>query len=270
MNIKNAPVTQTVFAHGYTGKNVGLGAALYNDITGPSRRSGINFSTAYHIKVKKPVEGWLSFGISALFFQYTIDQSQLTLGQTNDPVITGNSVSRFTPDAAFGVYYYTDKYYLGFSIPNLLQSKLDLFNVSSPYENQIRRTYFFSGSYDYFLKESNFIIEPTFLLRAVVAAPMQLDITTLLRYQFKVDKKKRTIGTNKNFAFGLTYRTSDALVILTEFNIDLFHFGYSYDIILSDISPYSGGTHEITVGLSLVNAISKEKNSKYRNIYRRF
>ena len=51
--IVDAPRTYYLTVHGpIKAKNMGLGMSLYTDIVGPTRRTGINISYAYHLKLK--------------------------------------------------------------------------------------------------------------------------------------------------------------------------------------------------------------------------
>ncbi len=232
--INGAPVTQSLSAHGYLGKNVGLGGYFFNDVTGPTRRTGMNVSFAYHLKLNKDYSRKLSFGLSGIFFQHFVDKDKLTTDQPDDPAITNGFNNEFCPDANFGVYLsQTNKYYLGFSIHNLLEVKKDLFDLSREVSNPVERTYYANGGYAFDLG-NDFVFEPSVLMQFQESTPIQFDFNG--RFSYK-----------NRFWLGGSYRMKDAVVMMMALNFDQFCFGYSYDLTTSDIKNYSNGTHEINL-----------------------
>jgi len=47
MGMDDAPVTQNLSLHSYIGKNTGAGAYFYNDVAGPTRRTGFCGAFSY-------------------------------------------------------------------------------------------------------------------------------------------------------------------------------------------------------------------------------
>lgn len=232
--IQGAPVTQSLSAHGYIGNNVGIGGFFFNDVTGPTRRTGMNVSFAYHLKLNKDFSRKLSFGVSGIFFQHFVDKDMLTTDQPDDAAIINGFNNQFCPDANFGVYLsQNNKYYLGFSIHNLLEIKKDLFNLETSIANPIERTYYANGGYTFSLND-DFQFEPSFLLQFQETTPMQMDFNGRFGYKNKV-------------WLGGSYRMKDAVAMMIALNFDDFCIGYSYDLITSDIKNYSTGTHEINL-----------------------
>ncbi len=249
VGIQGAPVTQSLSAHGYLGKNVGFGGQFFNDVTGPSRRTGMNVSFAYHLRLSSDYTKKLSFGIAGVFFQHVIDGEKLTTDMPDDPAIVNAFNNQFCPDANFGVLY-TDKekWYAGASVFNLLQIKKDLFQLMDEIENPVERTYFFnSGVY---LKKGDYIIEPSVLLRYQANTPFQLDINTRVLY--------------KNIVWlGTSYRHQDAVVLMTGFYFDKFRLGYAYDLTLSEVKDYTTGSHEINLVYYIFTENSKISRASF-------
>ncbi len=243
LGIKDAPVTQTLTSHAYVGQNIGFGLGIYNDVTGPTRRTGINVSGARHIKMSERQDTWLSFGLSALFFQYSFDPSKLTFDNPDDPAIVTAAFNKFTPDFASGVFYYSKDYYVGLSVQNMLQMKTNLFDITVKNDNNIRRNYYLTAGYDYVFNEI-YTLTPSFLLKAINGAPLQLDLNAKLHIYDRVWA-------------GVSYRTSDAIVPMIGVNSKRIYFGYSYDIGLSKLKKYEHGSHEFFVGFKLDNVLSK-------------
>ncbi|MEA3497408.1 MAG: type IX secretion system membrane protein PorP/SprF [Bacteroidota bacterium] len=234
--IEGAPVTQSVSYHAYAGKNLGLGGYLFNDVCGPTRRTGFNFSLAYQIKLSKNNDSKLSFGLSALLFQNVFDATKLTTDEPNDVAINNLHQSMLAPDANFGIYYYSgSKYFIGVSAHHLIQSKVDLFNTMNDIPNTVNRTYYLSGGYGFNLSE-NLVLTPSFLVRSIETMPYQVDVNTTFTY-------KNTVW------IGASYRHEDAVIALMGFSKDIFSIGYSYDYSISDIQNYNNGSHEICLSV---------------------
>ena len=67
VGFEGAPSSQAISAHAYVGNNIGIGAAFFNELAGPSRRTGLNISLAYHLPLSKDFTRKLSFGLSPVF-----------------------------------------------------------------------------------------------------------------------------------------------------------------------------------------------------------
>ncbi len=251
--IQNAPVTQSLSAHAYTGQYVGLGINIFNEVAGPSRRTGLSFSAARHFLVNKSSDTWFSFGLSGIFYQYGFDPSKLHFDQPNDPVITTAAISKLIPDAAAGVYLYNAHYYVGLSVQNLFHTPVNLFDIADRNYNPSSRVYFLSAGYEFVISD-HLSIQPSTLVRKVYAAPYQVDLNV-----------KATIV--NHFTAGVSYRTSDAVVLLVGANIPKVFVGYSYDITLNPLKSYSKGTHEIYVIVQLDNVLHNKKGAHFNNHY---
>ena len=244
MGIQDAPVTQSISAHAYTGQYVGLGVNFFNEVAGPSRRTGMSFSAARHFMVNKANDTWFSFGLSGIFYQFGFDPSKLHFDQPDDPVITTAAISKFIPDAAAGVYLYNSQYYLGFSVQHLFQTSVNLFDIQDRNYNPASRIYFLSGGYEFVIND-NLSIQPSFLVRKIFAAPYQIDLNVKANIM-------------NHFTAGVSYRSNDAVVLLAGANIPNVFVGYSYDITLNPLKSYSKGTHEIYLIVKMDNILHKK------------
>ena len=246
--IDGAPITQTLSAHGYIGKNVGIGGFFFNDVTGPTRRTGMNVSFAYHVKLNEDFSNKLSFGLSGVFFQHFVDKDKLTTDEPYDEAIINGFNNEFCPDATFSVVLSsTNKYYVGLAVHNMLEVKSDLLNSDFLISNPIERTYYGNAGYIFDLGE-DFKIEPSVLVQMQESTPLQADFNA--RFGFK-DK----------FWLGGSYRMQDAVVVMMALNFREFCFGYSYDIIQSDIRNYSSGSHEINLTYRIFQKNAFQQNS---------
>lgn len=212
---------------------VGIGATIFNDVTGPSKRTGALLAYSYHI----PLDAGATFsiGLAGQFAQHSLDWMQLTTTDPNDPSIEGNSDSKFGGDANFGAYVYDKEYFLGFTVAQLLESQFN-FGPSPAFGNLSNARHFYvMGGYTYEVNEQ-IDVEPSVLIKYLPSIPIQFDLNARLIYEDR-------------YWAGLNYRTYDAFGILAglTFNDD-FHVGYSYDLTTSELKSVSGGSHEILLG----------------------
>jgi len=208
--------------------NVGLGGYIFNDRNGAIGRTGIKFTYAYHINFR---HSQLSFGLSAVGYQFRIDDDLINLADPGDELWLGAQKSVFIPDADFGVYYSARNYWGGFSVDQLFESILKL--GDSGYDRyKMERNYYVIGGYDFELNR-DLSISPSVLLKYAENGKFQADITSKLVFQ-------------QSYWGGLTYRTGQSLILLLGVSVDKFIFGYAYDIGLNSIQKHSYGTHEFT------------------------
>jgi type IX secretion system PorP/SprF family membrane protein len=226
--LDGAPKTQTISAHKKIGKRVGLGGFLFNDLTGPVSEKGLQLSYAYHLPLKN--EAHLSFGLGAMLFVHSLDVNQLKFEEGSDAATQNLSNNSFSPDANFGILYYSDKYKIGISIPQLFQNSV-FENQQNDNLNSLVRHYFLHGEYTFSLNDEVDLI-PSSLIKYVTGAPAQVDLNARVLYKDK-------------YWLGFSYRDRESIVALFGLEFKDFRFGYSYDITLTDIKAYSSGTHEL-------------------------
>jgi type IX secretion system PorP/SprF family membrane protein len=210
---------------------VGLGINIYNDKTGIIDRTGFQFTYAYHLLMD---EAELSFGLSASFYQFTINKNKIKLLDPDDKLIDNTDLRMFMPDVNFGVQYTAKRYYYGFAINQLTQSSVQ-FGNSGYDQYRLYRHYFLTGGYQHVINR-DYILEPTCLIKISKQARPQIDLGTKLYIQ------------NEYWA-GLAFRTGSAFVIMAGLALDKYHFGYSFDYNLKSISKHSFGSHEFMIAV---------------------
>jgi len=253
VGITEAPVTQTLSVHAYTGQNFGIGGAFFNEASGPTRRTGINFSTAYHLVLKQESyrnQLTLSMGLQGSLTQNVLDKSQLTTFIPEDPTILESYNYQLVPDVGFGVYLHqSNKFYVGLSSLNLIQTKNDLYNLNNVVNNRMVRNYFVSagGNFDFKTKNKKKVsLQPSVLFRMIEATPMQFDVNLKVNF-------------DKTFWAGISYRHNDAVVALIGVRIYQMLVGYSYDFTISELKNYTYGSHELSLTLILNEGLSRRK-----------
>lgn len=248
--LEGRPVTATFSSCGALKKfPLGIGGNIYYDKTGPLGNFGFNVSGSYGIRIKK--ESMISAGISFGMIRFAMDNDVTARDANPDVAVLAAQDGKVIPDISLGIYYKWKGLYAGFSIPQIVQSDIKL-EVDDPENmNKLIRHYFLAVGYRIEVSDK-FELEPSFLLKAVKAAPVQGDITLRGIY-------------DKMVWLGLSYRTEDALCIFAGVLIkDMLEIGYAYDITTSDLNSVSNGSHEIVLGYSLKRSKSGNKGFQVR------
>lgn len=233
--ITDAPATEAISTHALlNNKRFGVGGYIFNDHFGPISTTGLQASGAYHIKINQDLS--LGLGLSFSAFQFKLDESNLEAVNDNDIVITGAVESTFVPDANFGAYLYSDKYFVGLSGAQLIQYNIKL-NEQLAGNNQMIRHYYFTGGYKFTIND-NFEIQPSVLLKGTEKSPINADLNVKTFYK-------------KNYWLGLSYRTSESAVCMVGIKISRYYIGYGFDYTFSTIRNYSSGSHEIMLGVDI-------------------
>jgi len=230
-DIDGAPKTATFSAHAPVARNVGGGFSVIADEIGPVKEQNIYADLSYTIKTSE--EGRLAFGLKGGVTLQRIDLLSIILPQDpNDPLFQDN-VNNTYPNFGAGIFYYTDKFYVSFSVPNILKSTHFEKSNGIISEASEEMHYFLTSGYVFNLSE-NTKFKPSFMAKGVTGAPVSIDL-------------------NANFLFyerlelGASYRYDDSVSALINFGVTRsFRIGYAYDYNVSDFSySNTGGSHEI-------------------------
>ncbi len=117
--IKGSPITTTFNATtSFLNDQLGAGLVVVNDRLGISNNSDIQAALSYKIKL---LHSQLSFGMQAGVVNYRYDYNNLDL-ETADQLLTQQQRPNFVkPTVGAGMFYRADKYYIGISVPRLLE-----------------------------------------------------------------------------------------------------------------------------------------------------
>ncbi|MCU0442402.1 MAG: type IX secretion system membrane protein PorP/SprF [Bacteroidia bacterium] len=229
LGIEGAPKSQTLSIDApIRNKKIGIGLIAFNDKIGLSRNTGIHGSYAYRIRFERTT---LSMGLKLGIVHYTANLSQaaLSTGNTSDDRGFQNNLSTLIPSAGAGIFFNSDKYYLGISAPNLYSRQIILDqDIKINKDNHI----FLMGGYVFTLN-NDIKLKPSGLMKFVKGAPIQFDLNTNVWFYDLL-------------GLGVSYRTGDAIVGMVELQVrNNFRVGYSYDYTTTQLQKYNSGTHEI-------------------------
>ena len=201
VGLEGAPKTQTLSLHTPMGAsdNLGLGLSVINDKIGPTQETTINVDFSYTLPVSE--NGNLSFGLKGSAHLLDVDYNKLNKYNSSDNLLNKN-ISEFSPNVGLGLYYrHAETWYLGLSIPSLLETDhLDTKSLSTAKE---RINYYFIGGYVVDLTE-DIKFKPAFLTKAVSGSPLQVDVSA----NFMLYEK---------FIIGAAYRWSAAASVMAGF-----------------------------------------------------
>lgn len=277
------PITQTFSIHSPINKAVGLGLNLVNDKIGSHQSTSINFSYAYRIAFGKST---LSVGLQAGALNWKADWDDLDFkdAQELDNAFNKGNPSELLPDFGAGIFFYTDKFYAGASLPHLAQFSLR--NISQEERESIRkwarnyRHFYMTAGLALPLKGESLVFKPSFLIKTVgffpeffkegnlvreIGSPTSLDIDASFLFS-----KKLWIGASFRTAFAAVIQQNgktssfDSADIWTTFLLENgMRIGFAYDYPLNEISNYSNGSFEIMLGYDFYQEVEKINSPRY-------
>ena len=220
----NSPIENT---------NLGVGVTFVNDQIGPTVDNTIAADISYTIQTSEVYK--LSFGIKGTADLFNLDVSKLNYTDQADPLLQ-NLHNNFSPNVGAGIYFHSDKSYLGLSIPNFFQTKRYSDNDVAVYKE--RMNLYVIGGYVFDLSP-DLKFKPAFLAKTVEGAPLQLDLSG----NFLINDK---------FMLGAAWRWSAAASFMAGFQItDGLYIGYGYDLDTTKLAHYNSGSHEIFLRFEL-------------------
>ena len=234
VGLTDAPRTYMLTLHSpLKNRHMGWGTHIYTDIVGPTRRVGISLAYAYHIKIAQKTK--LSLGLNAGIQQWGIDGHKLHLHDAGDDNLLTQYQTRIVPDFGAGIYVHNEKWYLGFSAPQLYQAPIKLYKDGDD-KGTLVTHFILNGAYKFDIND-DFKVEPSFLVKYANPTPVEIDLGARVIYQEQV-------------WLGVGYRHHDAITGLVGFMYkNYLMIGYSYDFTTTNLKKYSSGTHELMLGL---------------------
>jgi type IX secretion system PorP/SprF family membrane protein len=261
LGMENAPKSMFIAADmpwKYGKSQHGLGVVVFNETLGLDKNLYASGQYAYKKKIGK---GTLSIGLQAGLISVAFDGGSINIPESedhepaeSDEAMTTAQVDAKGLDLAAGLFYYTDKYYVGLGSTHLLEPKLELDENS---ERMVNRMYNLTAGYN--IQTKNPLIE----LQPSVFAQTNLQMTS-------VDVTARVVY-NKMFNGGLGGRMSDngkvgSAILYLGATMKGFRVGYAYEFPTSAIVKMSAGSHELMATYQLKLDKPKGNRNKHKSV----
>lgn len=252
VGLEGAPKTATVSLHSPVGKNVALGVNIVNDEIFITNETYIDIDFSYTVKTS--TEGRLALGVKGGAHLLDVDSNRANTGAENNSISEEINIdNRFSPQVGVGAYYYTNKFYLGLSAPNLLDTEhFDNAgeDLSASSLRQERVNYYLMTGYTFDLND-DLKFKPAGLVKLVSGAPLQVDLSA----NFLI-KEKITLGA--------AYRWSAAFSGMIGFQIsDQFMLGFAYDRETTELQQFNDGSYEVFLRYELFNRNNKMVSPRF-------
>ena len=236
VGLDGAPVTNNFSINMPIGdSNFGIGINFVNDKIGPVTENEISADLSYFIQVSENYK--LSLGIKGTANLFQLDVNKLRVFDPTDPQFQ-NMNTEFSPNIGAGLYLFSDKTYLGLSVPNFFESYR--YNDNNIEITKEKMHFYFIAGHVFTLSE-NIDFKPALLSKIVEGAPLQADVTANFLFFDKL-------------TVGAAYRWDASVSALAGFQIsDSWFIGYGYDLETTKLANYNSGSHEIFLRYEFFN-----------------
>ncbi len=242
--LEGAPLTNYLSANTRIGKSLGLGANVLLDQIGMYQNMSASGSIAYGFNFAK--FHTIRFGLSAGYFQTRLDPTGAIAFDNADVIVNGGIQSSSALSTDAGILYKFKRFQISFASQQLFETRSN-FNYSQLDGYGLKRHFTGFTSYE-FLLNKRLSLTPSILYKSI-SNNHQLDFNADLNY-------------NDFISGGLGYRMDVGLIGRIGVNIrKLFFIGYAYVVPMQNIASYSGGSHEIALGLRFC----KKKKEEFPN-----
>jgi len=240
VGVDGAPTTNAVSMNTpINDSNLGIGASFVSDKIGPTKENAISVDVSYTVQTSETFK--LSFGVKGTGNFFNLDATKLNFAQQE--AVEAQKLNTFTPNVGAGVYFHSDKMYVGLSVPNFITNK-QKFDDTNKVAYQEKMSYYLIAGYVFDLSP-NTKFKPALMTKAVSGAPLQADISGNFMFFDKL-------------VLGAAYRWDAAVSGMAGFQItDGLFIGYAYDYDTTDLNNYSKGSHEVFLRYELFSNFNK-------------
>ena len=248
LGLEGAPTTQTFNIHSPIGfKGVGMGLSIVNDQIGPTSETNFDVDFSYTLTLAE--ESRLSFGLKASANLLDIRFSELNQF-TTDQTLQQDIDNRLSPNVGAGIYYHTEKFYAGLSVPRILETSH--FEESSLSTAKEQMNFYFITGYVWDLNPM-LKFKPTLLTKVVQGAPLQVDLSA-------------NFMLNERFILGGAYRWDAAFSGMVGFNINgNFLIGLAYDRETTELgnAAFNDGSFEVIFRYDFISSKNNLKSPRF-------
>jgi type IX secretion system PorP/SprF family membrane protein len=242
---EGAPTLQSVSLHApFKNDKVALGLLGQFMQYGYTKTSSIYASYAYHIRMAK---GKLSFGLKGGVDMSNSDFSKIITTTPGDRVFTSIDDPYILPNVGAGVYYFSDRLFAGFSVPQFLGYRKTGTNTVQAYHS--------FNEYDFIFSGGGLITFSDFF---------RFKPSVLVHYSLDEAVKFKQVDINGNFILadliwiGGSWRNNEKVAVgILQLQIKpQLMFGFSYDYPVGNMNSYSKGSTEFALRYEFGSKVS--------------
>jgi type IX secretion system PorP/SprF family membrane protein len=232
IGFKDAPKSTILSVHSpLFYDKIGLGLLVDRNSVGIFRETNLIGNYAYRIGLP---QGKLALGIGFGATVSNIAWNELDATDPDDALLINNPPSKVLPDFSIGSYYYSDKYFIGFSIPMFLSHEL---NNSGRYKIRNRFSeynYFFTSGYLFNISPWIDLL-PSCLIKYHPGHSPQADINAQLILKNRI-------------WIGIGYQNKDVIIGMLQCQLnDQLKMSYSHDFDTGTVGKYKRGSNEFVL-----------------------
>ncbi|MFV0269604.1 MAG: type IX secretion system membrane protein PorP/SprF [Draconibacterium sp.] len=231
-------------------ERVALGLNVIGDKVGLVKRFDISADYSYLVPLSEKTN--LRLGLKGGFVNYTNNLEDHSIINPGDPKFIGR-ISSVKPNFGVGAFLYSKRAYVGFSVPRVLNVKLDSDMQSAAVQAEIRHYFLIAGAVFDLGEDVKF--KPTMLSKASFTSetgtPLQMDFSG----NFLIKEK---------LWLGAMYRTGSSYGFIAQWIFDQkLRVGYAIDFATNNIKNHNNGTHEVMVSYELKFRKEKVVSPRY-------
>lgn len=239
--------------------NMALGVSLTHDNIGKFIQNTMaSVAYNYRLPFKKDNNHGLNFGIQAGIISQKLNITDTRAADKLDPFLFSARATVF--DLSLGINYHYKGLNIGFSVPQVLNSKAKFRKDEVVSVFQFEREYLVLASYEHIFggrDNKSWVIKPSFLFRKYKTITPQFDVNVLSGYKQLV-------------WLGIGYRTGGGYGGVINSNAAGFHIMvgagikervnlfYTFEMPVKDVRANFGYAHEITIQCNLNRKLSKK------------
>lgn len=234
---EGSPNSYALSYNGRVAPTFGLGAMIFREDIASLTRTRVQLNYAFQFDQFENFK--LGLGFSTEF-----EGSRIPATTTSNPLVDAGDIlledaiqGQSFFDASVGFWgRYKEKTFFGLSIPNLISQRVGT-RVVTPDDTGLTRYYMLAGGHAFEVEDSNFILEPSILIRKAKDSPFGVDFNLKAKYL----EEKVTAGISYRSGFG------GNIVLLLGTRINDLRVFYSYDFAFQRFQRYNNGSHELTL-----------------------
>lgn len=246
INMPGAPKTFLTSGNFNLGQNFGIGATILGDQYGPVNMTKTELSLAYHLKIN---QDWkLGFGLKMGVTNTTINLSELTIIDPNDPYMVGTLRSGINWSAGFGSVLYSKRYYLGYAMPNVSKTSFLNHDMTLFVDTKYGHIVYAGGTFPY---KEHIEFRPNAVYRYIKGTPLNVEANTIITY-------------DKTYDFGISYRFRTSLGVIAGMQVrDYLYLGYAYNFPTNLLNRVTMQSHELALRYRIKGKSERSTNPRY-------